>query len=69
MTNQIVNVSQNELFECTPMRTIGLNVQVVRTTCNKRFKVIHVLAWNNKQLVAECGSFEDAVSIAYTVKQ
>lgn len=60
----IYNTTQNEVIE---VKRIGLNVQILRDSRdlnNVRFLVKYVKTVNNKSLVANCGSYTDALSFA-----
>lgn len=60
----IYNTIQNEVIE---VKRIGLNVQILRDSRdlnNVRYLVKYVKPVNNKSLVANCGSYEAALSFA-----
>lgn len=60
----IYNTIQNEVIE---VNRTSLNVQILRDSRdlnNVRYLVKYVKPVNNKSLVANCGSYEDALSFA-----
>lgn len=52
----------------THIRTVGLNVQIIRedNVGNTRFLVVLVKRWNDKELKANCGNYQDAEKFAYS---
>ena len=50
------------------IRTIGLNVQIIKDPSdlnNVRYLVVLVKRWNDKQLIANCGNYDDSVKFAH----